>query len=295
MVQRPAESDQPAADRQIPLLSGPAIRMFPVPSAAIALLLIDLWHPQPHPQPHLQPQQQPGSRAAAGPLAPLVLRIARRGAAQAGTGAAEPPDRAILAGAAAREPVVVTAGSSPASSPAPGSIVPLDPSAIPLPSSPATTATPPLSPPSAPEALELRLDRRRRLLLLLAHGRLLRRFPVAVGRPGWETPVGHFAVLEKQIEPVWEHPFSGVRIGPGAANPLGSRWIGFHRDCRGPRDRDRRHPLMPPGCVVTGFHGTPWRAGIGRAVSHGCVRLYEEHVRELFDLVPIGTPVTVLP
>ncbi|MEB3271802.1 MAG: L,D-transpeptidase family protein [Synechococcus sp.] len=260
--------------------------MFPVPSAAIALLLIDLRQPQ---------LQQLGRRAAAGPIAPLVLRIARPAAARPGSGAAAPPDRATTPAAVAPEPSAGTAASSPAPSPAAGSVVPLDPSAIPLPSSPATTATPPLSPHSAPAALELRLDRRRRLLLLLTHGRLLRRFPVAVGRPGWETPVGRFAVLEKQIEPVWEHPFSGVRIGPGPANPLGSRWIGFHRDCRGPHDRDRHHPLMPPGCVVTGFHGTPQRASVGRAVSHGCVRLYEEHVRELFDLVPIGTPVTVLP
>jgi lipoprotein-anchoring transpeptidase ErfK/SrfK len=47
--------------------------------------------------------------------------------------------------------------------------------------------------------------------------------------------------------------------------------------------------------VVAGFHGTPNRASVGRAASHGCVRLYDEHVRDLFDLVRVGTPVTVLP
>jgi lipoprotein-anchoring transpeptidase ErfK/SrfK len=47
--------------------------------------------------------------------------------------------------------------------------------------------------------------------------------------------------------------------------------------------------------VSSGFHGTPQRESVGRAVSHGCVRLFDEHVRELFELVELGTPVTVLP
>ena len=43
------------------------------------------------------------------------------------------------------------------------------------------------------------------------------------------------------------------------------------------------------------FHGTPHRWTVGRAVSHGCVRLFEENVQEVFELVQVGTPVTVLP
>jgi lipoprotein-anchoring transpeptidase ErfK/SrfK len=46
---------------------------------------------------------------------------------------------------------------------------------------------------------------------------------------------------------------------------------------------------------VAGFHGTPYRWTVGRAVSHGCVRLYEENVQEVFDFVKVGTQVTVLP
>ena len=46
---------------------------------------------------------------------------------------------------------------------------------------------------------------------------------------------------------------------------------------------------------MAGFQGTPNRSSIGQAVSHGCVRLYDEHVRDLFELVRVGTPVTVLP
>ena len=49
------------------------------------------------------------------------------------------------------------------------------------------------------------------------------------------------------------------------------------------------------GCSHVGLHGTPHRWTVGRAVSHGCVRLYDEHIRRVFDLVDVGTPVVVLP
>jgi lipoprotein-anchoring transpeptidase ErfK/SrfK len=139
------------------------------------------------------------------------------------------------------------------------------------------------------------LDRRNRRLLVFDGERELRRFPVAVGRPGWETPVGQFEVIELAVDPVWEHPATGVHVPPGPANPLGSRWIGFHRDCRGRSGFNGREHLVVEGCVSAGFHGTPQRDTIGRAVSHGCVRLFDEHVRELYELVQLGTPVTVLP
>jgi lipoprotein-anchoring transpeptidase ErfK/SrfK len=139
------------------------------------------------------------------------------------------------------------------------------------------------------------LDRRRRELVVIDRGMPLRRFPVAVGMPGWETPVGRFAVIEMRTDPVWEHPVSGLRIQPGPTTPLGSRWIGFHRDCQGRSGFNGQEHLVVQGCVVAGFHGTPNRASIGQAASHGCVRLYDEHVRDLFNLVRVGTPVTVLP
>ena len=50
-----------------------------------------------------------------------------------------------------------------------------------------------------------------------------------------------------------------------------------------------------PNCATIGFHGTPQRGSVGRAVSHGCVRLYDEDVRRLFEQVGVGTPVTVVP
>jgi len=139
------------------------------------------------------------------------------------------------------------------------------------------------------------LDRHRRLLMVLENGKERHRYSVAVGMPGWETPVGQFKVIEKTANPVWEHPATGVKIKPGPDNPLGSRWIGFHRDCRGRKGFNGLEHLELKGCVIAGFHGTPNRASIGRAVSHGCVRLYDENVQELFELVRIGTEVTVLP
>ncbi|MCP9884027.1 L,D-transpeptidase [Synechococcus sp. ATX 2A4] len=139
------------------------------------------------------------------------------------------------------------------------------------------------------------LQRRQRRLLVLEAGELIRTYPVAVGMPGWDTPVGRFEVLNMQVNPVWEHPAKGTRIGPGPANPLGSRWIGFQKDCSGRRGVSGDQVLDLQGCLMTGFHGTPHRWTVGRAVSHGCVRLHDESVQELYGLVQVGTSVTVLP
>ncbi len=139
------------------------------------------------------------------------------------------------------------------------------------------------------------LDRSRRLLRVIADGREVRRFPVAVGMPGWETPVGRFQVIEMAANPVWKHPANGSIHPPGPSNPLGSRWIGFHRDCRDRSGFNGQEHLQVKGCASSGFHGTNDRASVGRAASHGCVRLYDEHVIELFGMVRMGTPVTVLP
>ena len=107
--------------------------------------------------------------------------------------------------------------------------------------------------------------------------------------------MGRFEVIELARNPTWEHPVTGQHFPPGPANPLGSRWIGFHRDCKGRAGFNGREHLVVKGCVSAGFHGTPQRSSVGQAVSHGCVRLLDEHVRELFELVEMGTPVTVLP
>ncbi|USR92877.1 L,D-transpeptidase [Phormidium yuhuli AB48] len=104
-------------------------------------------------------------------------------------------------------------------------------------------------------------------------------YPVAIGQTGWETPTGAFEVIETQKYPTWEHPLTGERIPPGPRNPLGDRWIGFWTD----------------GRVYVGFHGTADESSIGVAASHGCLRLSNTHIRELFEQVEPGTPVMVQP
>ena len=155
---------------------------------------------------------------------------------------------------------------------------------------------------SLPEELREQKDRHivllrgRRRLLLLENGSLRLAFPVATGMPGWETPTGSFAVFQKIDQPVWVHPVTGERVEEqGPDNPLGSHWIAFQRDCLGRDAHDGDRWITIKGCTTTGFHGTPHRWTVGRAISHGCVRLYNEDVRRLYGQVKLGTQVTVLP
>ena len=144
--------------------------------------------------------------------------------------------------------------------------------------------------------LHLVLDRSIRQLMVLKDGVLLHRYLVAVGTDGWETPAGRHRVFQRIVNPGWEHISNGKLIAPGPTNPLGSRWIGFYQDCMPRRNVwDGERYLTTEGCAVIGFHGTPHRWTVGRAVTHGCVRLYDEDVRELFELVERGTLVTILP
>ncbi|WP_448268411.1 L,D-transpeptidase [Nostoc sp. DSM 114159] len=106
-------------------------------------------------------------------------------------------------------------------------------------------------------------------------------YPVAIGKPKWETPTGKFKVLNMVKNPTWRNPFVNYTeiIPPGLENPLGERWIGFWTD----------------GKDQIGFHGTYKRDSVGKAISHGCVRMYNEDVRKLYEMVTIGTPVIVVP
>lgn len=128
-----------------------------------------------------------------------------------------------------------------------------------------------------PVELVLRLNERQ--LFVYRGDTLEKSFPVAVGKTGWETPTGTFEVSYMLENPGWTNPFTGELMPPGSNNPLGERWIAFWTD----------------GHNEIGFHGTPNRDSIGQAASHGCVRLYNEHIRELYELVTPGTLVTVLP
>ena len=104
-------------------------------------------------------------------------------------------------------------------------------------------------------------------------------YPIAVGKRGWETPLGRYHVLNMQRNPAWQHPWNDKVIPPGPDNPLGARWIGFWTD----------------GKNFIGFHGTPEERLVGQAVSHGCIRMRNQDILALYALVKIGTPVTVEP
>ena len=113
------------------------------------------------------------------------------------------------------------------------------------------------------------------------HGEIaLKSYPVAVGKEGWSTPIGNHRVLQTIEYPAWQNPFTGDVIpSKDPENPLGDRWIGFWTN----------------GKDWSGFHGTPNRASVGQAASHGCIRMYNEDVRELFSQVKVGTIVRVSP
>jgi len=102
-------------------------------------------------------------------------------------------------------------------------------------------------------------------------------YPVAVGQPGWETPVGTFKVQKKLRNPVWQQPITGELIKTGPENPLGNRWIGFWSD--------ERHHI--------GFHGTNNEELVGQQVSHGCLRMRNTDIQALYEQVVIGTPIVV--
>lgn len=107
-----------------------------------------------------------------------------------------------------------------------------------------------------------------------------KRYPIAIGRQGWETPMGTFQIMDMRYNPIWINPFTDEAIPGGSpANPLGHYWIGFWTN----------------GKNWIGFHGTPNPETVGRSASHGCVRMHNEDVEELFHQVSLGTPVIVKP
>lgn len=106
-----------------------------------------------------------------------------------------------------------------------------------------------------------------RKLALLENGRVVKTYPTAVGAAATPTPAGKFQIVNKVVNPTWYTP--GKVVPPGASNPLGPRWLG----------------LSLPGF---GIHGTNAPRSIGRAASHGCIRMRAADIKELFGLVRVG-------
>jgi lipoprotein-anchoring transpeptidase ErfK/SrfK len=109
--------------------------------------------------------------------------------------------------------------------------------------------------------------------------RPIKSYPIAVGKPGYETPQGSFNIFSREVDPTFKSFKTGAIIPPSKNNPLGVRWIGFWTD----------------GKTQIGFHGTNRPQSIGRAVSHGCIRMHNKDVIALYEKVKIGTLVQIVP
>ncbi|MCA0982939.1 L,D-transpeptidase family protein [Halobacillus yeomjeoni] len=108
-----------------------------------------------------------------------------------------------------------------------------------------------------PYQIDISLMKRR--LRLMRDGKLVKEYPIAVGRILHETPVGDFIIINKAPDP---------------GGPFGTMWMSLSKE-------------------HYGIHGTNDPGSIGKAVSLGCVRMYNKDVEELAYTIPIGTPVFI--
>lgn len=108
-------------------------------------------------------------------------------------------------------------------------------------------------------------------------------YPIGIGVQGFNTPTGNFRITKKMKAPVWyvpdiireENPELPAFVPAGPDNPLGGYWL----------------QLSINGY---GIHGTNRPYGIGRKISHGCIRLYPEDIKILYTFVKPGTTVKIL-
>jgi len=106
---------------------------------------------------------------------------------------------------------------------------------------------------------------------------------VATAKPGWVTPTGVWTIWDKRVNPTWYNPAldswgaSLPAVVPGGPSaPMGTRAI----------------YIDAPGLIR--IHGTPAPESIGRFASHGCIRMRNEEVEELFDMIDVGQHVVIV-
>lgn len=116
-------------------------------------------------------------------------------------------------------------------------------------------------------------------LYLYEDGQIVREWTVATGQPEYMTPTGLYEVTELRYEPTWVNPAPDTwgadmpeSIPPGPNNPLGVRAINW-------------------SAPAIRFHGTSAVYSLGYNASHGCVRMANSDVIELYDTVEVGTPI----
>lgn len=121
-------------------------------------------------------------------------------------------------------------------------------------------------------AFSVRVNKTKNILVLYLDKKSFKHYRVATGSENG-TPSGKFTIVSKEENPTWYK--AGAVVPPGSPdNLLGTRWLGFDY----------------PGY---GIHGTTEPETIGRQVTSGCVRMRNEEVEELYDLLPLGARVTI--
>ena len=112
-----------------------------------------------------------------------------------------------------------------------------------------------------------------RKLALVEDGQVRKIYKVAVGKRSTPSPTGIFTIERRVANPIYQH--DGKTIQPGPGNPVGSRWMGLN--IRG-----------------YGIHGTNAPKSIGKAASHGCIRMAKADLEELYELVAVGDTVELV-
>ena len=112
-----------------------------------------------------------------------------------------------------------------------------------------------------------------RRMALVVDGKVVKIYPVAVGKKSTPSPSGVFHIASHVANPSYTH--EGKVIRPGAGNPVGTRWMSL-------------------GYKGYGVHGTNQPESIGHASSHGCIRLRNHDVEELFEMVRVGDEVDMV-
>lgn len=111
-----------------------------------------------------------------------------------------------------------------------------------------------------------------RKLALIEDGQVVKIYATAVGASSSPSPAGEFTIIHRIPKPTYYAP--GKIIGPGASNPLGTRWLGL-------------------SLKGFGIHGTNAPRSIGKNQSHGCIRLRNRDVEDLFERVRAGDRVEI--
>lgn len=112
-----------------------------------------------------------------------------------------------------------------------------------------------------------------RKLALVEDGQMKKVYSVAVGKPSTPSPVGTFSIERRVMNPTYSH--NGRTVLPGPGNPVGTRWMGL--SIRG-----------------YGIHGTNEPNSIGKAASHGCIRMSKADLEEFYTMVAVDDTVELV-